>query len=257
MSIFRKKKNFQKFKNYFKILIKLILRKPLTFYKEIFNFINDYLKIKKNLKDTDFQIYPTHPYLFDKDDQGLKLEYFHLQDLWAFKKISENKILTLVDVGSNLSFITYVSALSKIQCIDIRQHNIYLDNVEFKIGDVNKLPFDDESVDHLSSLSVIEHIGLGRYGDKIDVLGMENSVKEFCRVLKKGGNLIISFPIGKKNIIEFNAHRICNLNYVNKLFQNFNLIEETYIFKSKYNSRKEFENQNEPDGIGCFHFTKK
>ena len=86
---------------------------------------------------------------------------------------------------------------------------------------------------------------------------MENSVKEFYRVLKKNGNLIISFPIGKKNIIEFNAHRICNLNYVKKLFQNFNLIEETYIFKSKYNSRKEFENQNEPDGIGCFHFTKK
>ena len=42
MSIFRKKKNLKKFKNYIKILIKLILRKPFTFYLEILNFLKDY-----------------------------------------------------------------------------------------------------------------------------------------------------------------------------------------------------------------------
>ena len=129
--------------------------------------------------------------------------------------------------------------------------------MEFKIGDINKLPFQEESVNNLSSLSVIEHIGLGRYGDLIDGFGMEKSVQEFERVLKKGGNLIVSFPVGLENIIEFNAHRICNLEFIKKLFNNFTLVDESFVFKNRYNSREDFINANHPDGVGCFHFIKK
>lgn len=257
MSIFRAKKNLKKFKNYAKILTKLILKNPLTFYLEIINYIKDYKNLKKDLTNTEFKIYPTHPYLFDKSSKNLKLEYFHLQDLWAFKIISKNKILELVDVGSNLSFITFVSTLGKIKCVDIRHHEINLDNVEFKIGDINKLPFDDQSVDSLSSLSVIEHIGLGRYGDRIDSLGMEKSVHEFERVLKKNSNLIVSFPIGRENVVEFNAHRVCNLEFIKKLFINFSLVDESFVFDNRYNSREDFINANHPNGVGCFHFIKK
>ena len=257
MSIFRQKKSLKKFKNYLIILIKLILRKPLTFYLEILSFIRDYKNIKQKLIGSNFEIYPTHPYLFDKNDNNLKLQYFHLQDLWAFKIISKINMTEFIDIGSNLSFITFASTLSKIQCIDLRYHKIFLENVEFKIGDINKLPYENESVDHLSSLSVIEHIGLGRYGDNIDAFGMEKSVKEFERVLKKNGNLIVSFPVGKKNIIEINAHRICNLEYINQLFKNFIIKNETFIFKNKYNSREAFKNLGEPESFVCFHFIKK
>lgn len=257
MSIFRKKKNLNKFKNYFKILIKLILKNPLTFYLHIFNFFRDYKNIKKDIINTNFDIYPTHPYLFDKNDKNLKLEYFHFQDLWAFKTLSKNSIVELVDIGSNLSFIAFASSVSKIKCIDIRPHKIILENVDFAIGNITNLPFENESINNISSLSVIEHIGLGRYGDEIDLFGMEKSAMEFTRVLKKNGNLIISFPFGKKNIIEFNAHRICNFEYINQLFKNYNIKNETFIFKSKYNSRDEFKQSGEPDCIACFHFVKK
>ena len=257
MSIFRAKRNLKKFKNYTKILIKLILKNPLTFYLQIIQFIKDYKNLKKNLINSDFKIYPTHPYLFDNNSKNLQLEYYHLQDLWAFKIISKKNILEFVDIGSNLSFITFASTLSKIKCVDIRHHEINLNNVEFKIGDINKLPFQEESVNNLSSLSVIEHIGLGRYGDLIDSLGMEKSVQEFERVLKKGGNLIVSFPVGLENIIEFNAHRICNLEFIKKLFNNFTLVDESFVFKNRYNSREDFINANHPDGVGCFHFIKK
>ena len=108
MSIFRKKKNLKKFKNYIKILIKLILRNPFTFYLEILNFIKDYKNIKKDISKSNFEIYPSHPYLFDKNDKGLKLQYFHFQDLWAFKILSKNSIFELLDIGSNLSFITFL-----------------------------------------------------------------------------------------------------------------------------------------------------
>ena len=68
MSIFRKKKNLKKFKNYIKILIKLILRNPFTFYLEILNFLKNFKNIKKDISKSNFEIYPSHPYLFDKKE---------------------------------------------------------------------------------------------------------------------------------------------------------------------------------------------
>ena len=257
MSIFRQQKSLKKFKSLLKILIRLIINKPFTFYIEIISFYKDYSNLKKINSNSEFQIYPSHPYLFDKNDTNLKLQYFHFQDLWAFNIIKKKQIKEFLDIGSNLSFITFCSSLSKITCLDLRSHKISLENVNFTIGDINKIPFSESSIENLSSLSVIEHIGLGRYGDKIDILGMEKSVNEFHRVLKKEGNLIVSFPVGKKNIIEFNAHRICNLDYISKLFHNFSLIDETFIFKNGYNSRDEFLKAGQPNGIGCFHFLKK
>ena len=49
--------------------------------------------------NSDFKIYQTHPYLFDKNSKNLQLEYYHLQDLWAFKIISKKNILEFVDIG--------------------------------------------------------------------------------------------------------------------------------------------------------------
>ena len=36
----------------------------------------------------------------------------------------------------------------KIKCLDIRPHKIHLENVDFIIGDINKLPFNDDSVNN-------------------------------------------------------------------------------------------------------------
>ena len=74
--------------------------------------------------------------------------------------MSKNSIVELVDIGSNLSFITFASSVSKIKCIDIRPHKIILENVDFAIGNITNLPFENESINNISSLSVIEHIGL-------------------------------------------------------------------------------------------------
>jgi len=56
--------------------------------------------------------------------------------------------------------------------------------VKWQIGPGEKLPFDDQSFDAVTSFSVIEH-----QKDK------EMAVKELCRILKPGGLLAISFDI--------------------------------------------------------------
>jgi hypothetical protein len=65
----------------------------------------------------------------------------------------------------------------------------------------------DHSVESLSSLHAVEHFGLGRYGDHIDPRGCFRAMQSLARVLRVGGTLYFSVPIGRERL-EFNAHRI-------------------------------------------------
>jgi len=105
----------------------------------------------------------------------------------------------------------------------------------------------------LSSLCVIEHIGLGRYGDPIDAFGSEKAAKELQRVLAPEGNLYLSVPVDSECRVYFNAHRTFTRECVLELFSQLVLIEEKYIygreFCEHYDSGKGF-------GTGLFHFRK-
>jgi hypothetical protein len=56
-------------------------------------------------------------------------------------------------------------------------------------------------------MHVIEHIGLGRYGEALDPDGDLKAIRELVRVLAAGGNLLVVVPVGRPRI-QFNAHRI-------------------------------------------------
>ena len=70
--------------------------------------------------------------------------------------------------------------------------------------------------DSLSSLNVIEHFGLGRYGDPIDANGHLKGLENMHKVLKIGGKFYFSTPIGPQRI-EFNAHRVFSVGYLLEL----------------------------------------
>jgi len=54
---------------------------------------------------------------------------------------------------------------------------------------------------------VIEHVGLGRYGDPLDPEGSAKAARELARVLAPGGHLYLSAPVGRARVC-FNAHRV-------------------------------------------------
>ena len=60
----------------------------------------------------------------------------------------------------------------------------------------------------LSCLHAIEHFGLGRYNDPIDVDGHIKGITNLVKLVSTGGYLYISFPIGQNDEIYFNAHRV-------------------------------------------------
>lgn len=98
--------------------------------------------------------------------------------------------------------------------------------------DAKKLNIPDNKYDIVTSLCALEHFGLGRYGDEIDMDGDKKAFDEMVRVLKPGGHLIFSTTITRnKPSIAFNAHRIYNLKMI-KLFCD-NLICENEKFYSR------------------------
>lgn len=125
--------------------------------------------------------------------------------------------------------------------------------MSFIEGSILKLPFRDDEIGSLSSICVIEHIGLGRYGDEIDPYGSEKAINEIKRVLALDGNLYISLPVDYSNKIYFNAHRAFTKDYILELFSPLALIEEKYIYgneiKDKYDPGQGF-------GTGLYHFRK-
>ena len=137
--------------------------------------------------------------------------------------------------------------------IDIRPPNVTLPDLNFMQGDILCLPFPDNSVESLSCLCVVEHIGLGRYGDKLDQFGSEKAIKELQRVMKPGGMLLLSLPIDAENRIYFNAHRAFTKQYVLELFQGWSLRDEKYQYgdnlSEEYHPEKGF-------GTGLYYFAK-
>ena len=105
----------------------------------------------------------------------------------------------------------------------------------------------------LSSICVVEHIGLGRYGDPLDPRGSEKSISEIIRVLKPGGDLYFTVPIDAADKIYFNAHRSFTRGHVLELFGALKLMEERYIYGRDlcpaYDPKLAF-------GTGMYHFQK-
>ena len=153
-----------------------------------------------------------HPYLLDwypclydrLPATGFDAQYLY-QAAWAARKIHEVRPAKHVDVGSELGFVAQLAAFTEIEFIDIRPPAIQLAGFSVRKGSITALPYADASVASLSSMHVIEHIGLGRYGDDIDANGPRRACAEIARVLSTGGRAYVSVPIGEPKV-SFNSH---------------------------------------------------
>lgn len=220
------------------------------------NFYQDfraYKKLRINSVWTQ-EVADLYPRIYDKTTSTPLDPVYFYQDSWCAKKIFLERPLTHLDIGSNAHFVGILSQFVPTTMVDIRPLPVRIHSLSFKKGDVCNLPFEGNSISSLSSICVIEHIGLGRYGDPLDQFGSEKAASELSRVLAPGGNLYISVPIDDKNRVYFNAHRAFTRKYVLELFKGLTLIEEKYIYGNillpTYSSESGF-------GTGLFHFKKQ
>lgn len=149
-----------------------------------------------------------YPCLHDRTEKTTFDHHYIYLNAWAFRRIVADNPAVHVDVGSQLAFVTLLSSIVPVTFIDLRPANIELPGLEGKNGTILSLPYADGTVGSMSSLHVIEHIGLGRYGDPLDPRGTELAIRELSRAIAPGGKLYIGVPVSRNERICFNAHRI-------------------------------------------------
>jgi SAM-dependent methyltransferase len=177
---------------------------------------------------------------------------------WAARTIADNKPEHHVDISSSMYFTAIVSAFIPVKAYHYQPVNISLKGLSSGKADLLALPFADKSIQSLSCMHVVEHIGLGRYGDSLDPDGDRKAVNELKRVLAPGGDLLFVVPIGKPRI-QFNAHRIYSYEHVIAFFGDlilrmFALVPDDGGFIDTATAEMA-DRQNY--GCGCFCFTNK
>jgi len=184
-----------------------------------------YNRLNKNLR-FGFTWKEAYPVSHDRfSHAGSAKGHYFWQDLWAAQYLYDNNIREHTDVGSRFDgFVAHILPFCKLTYIDIRPLEINIRNFNFRQGSVLQIPFEDNSVNSLSSLHVIEHIGLGRYGDPVDPDGHIKAAKELSRVLTKDGLLLIGVPVGSERLC-FDAHRVFDPKTIADMFAELKLTE--------------------------------
>ena len=176
---------------------------------------------------------------------------YFFQDAWAFERIVAARPTGHVDVGSHHRFVSFLSKVVPTAMVDLRPLRAHMDSIGFVKGSILDLPFPDASLRSVSSICVVEHIGLGRYGDPLDPRGTEKAVEELKRVVAPGGDLYISLPLDEVDREYFNAHRVFTEETALRFFAPFDVVERRYIHGYGF-----FEERQPGPGVGCYHLRR-
>jgi hypothetical protein len=150
---------------------------------------------------------------------GTAKGHYFWQDLWVSRRLHSLNVQEHVDVGSRVDgFVAHVLTFAAVKYVDVRALSATVPDLQFIKASITQLPFEDNSIKSLSCLHVLEHIGLGRYGDPIDFEGHIKGIKELIRVLAHDGTLYLSVPVGRQRVV-FDAHRIFETRTITEIIK--------------------------------------
>ncbi len=220
-------------------------------------FFRDYIKFYMTSEITP-KITNIFPQLHDKKNFTPFDAHYFYQQIWVFENVLKRKPKSHIDIASTYELSGYLSKIVPTTFIDYRPVDTKLKNLKIMRGDITDLPLEDNSVSSLSCLHVLEHIGLGRYGDPVDSLSYKKAVSELQRVLKSDGLLYFSTPIGKEAVY-FNAHRVFFPLTIIELFFDLKLLDFSVVDDDgNYLENQKPEKFSKLNyGCGLFLFTRK
>lgn len=222
-------------------------------------YVKNYIAYN-SLSKENLSLNNTYPCLTDWIEKTPFDAHYFYQAAWLSRQLKKQLPKRQhLDIGSDIRMIAVISAFVPTEFTDFRPLQASLSNLTCTQGNITTLPQADNSVESLSCLHVVEHIGLGRYGDPIDPTGSERALSELMRVLAPNGFLFLSVPVGAKNITYFNAHRVFNPETIIKLLsplklKSFSLVNDQGIFIEEASLHDAFEQSY---GCGMFVFKKE
>ncbi len=201
------------------------------------------------------------PILSDRYMPGgtAKGHYFH-QDLWAARRIFAANPKEHVDVGSRIDgFVAHLLTFRQVRVLDVRPLATNVTGLVFEQADLMSEAPIMLSADSVSCLHALEHFGLGRYGDPLDVNGWKKGLQNLAKIVRVDGHLYLSAPIGCEQCIEFNAQRIFAPTTIVNAAKAYGLemIEFSYVDDNgDFIERTSPECANCDFGCGCYVFRK-
>jgi SAM-dependent methyltransferase len=232
----------------------------LAFSRNI-TFLQDFLSLKR-MQQRGNQRFPIqwrdrYPILDETTPRTAFDAHYIYHPAWAARIIANIHPGVHIDISSTLAFCTMLSAFIPVKFYDYRPANVNLEGLASERADLLKLPFEDGSIASLSCMHVVEHVGLGRYGDPLDPDGDLKAISELKRVLRPGGNLLFVTPVGKPRI-QFNAHRVYSYEQIAEYFSGFEIRQFALVDDmAQFTINPELRDVNQQKyGCGCWWFVK-
>lgn len=209
-------------------ILAFIYPRPFIGFLYLPRFISHYFRYRNIAKSEKINWLDMQPCLGDWTTHTPFDAHYFYQGAWLARRVAAASPQKHVDIGSSVLTISVLSAQVETVFVDYRPLNTTLSGLTSMAGNILDLPFASDSIVSLSCLHVIEHIGLGRYGDPLDPLGSVKAAQQLQRVVSAGGKLYLSLPIGRERIC-FNAHRVHSPQSVLALFPQMKLLEFSYV----------------------------
>jgi len=224
---------------------------------ECLKFFKDYRKYRSEYQGN----YPIRllPILFDRIPVTPFDPHYTYQAYWATSRIIQNGLPDIhIDISSQVSYAAQLSALMPVVHLEFRSPSLRIESCSRISGDILNLPFADNSIMSLSCLHVIEHIGLGRYGDPVNCNGPWRAFSEIGRAMARKGRLFISVPIGKPAVY-FNGCYVFNPRDVMEMFSGFEVCEFSFVDDNGgFNEKGNMKDAEEMEyALGLFYFQKR
>jgi len=233
---------------------------PLSYLR----FVRDFARFRAQSRTRDgfsARWLECYPCLGERTERTGFDKHYIFHTAWAARILVELKPREHVDISSSLYFVAIASAFTPMRYYEYRPADLGLSNLECASADLLSLPFGDGTIESLSCMHVVEHVGLGRYGDPLDPDGDLRAIAELKRVLAAGGHLLFVVPIGGRPRMRFNAHRIYTYDQIAACFSDLELKEFALILDKGRegglvrNASRELADQQKY-GCGCFCFHK-
>ena len=220
-------------------------------------FLLDLRRYQRLARNETVRLADAYPCLSDRMPRTSFDPHYLFQGAWLSRRLAQARPERHVDVGSSVMMISVLSAQVPVTFVDYRPLSVALPGITSVGGDLGKLPFSDRSLDSVSSLHVIEHVGLGRYGDRIRADGSRLAARELERVIKPKGHLFVSVPVGRERVC-FNAHRVFAphtiVTYLEELrLERFSLVDD----EGRFSEGASLDAASGLDyGCGMFEFSR-
>lgn len=150
-----------------------------------------------------------------------EVQYYKKTDSWLFEAL--DKYFTGGDVlivGAYEAWYESVMLAYGARSVDVLEIKRIGYEGKYPVRYLLELP--EKKYDAVLCISTLEHVGLGRYGDELDVDGDIKMMKKLGGVT--AGLLFLAVPLGEDHLV-FNAHRIYGSKRIPKILEGWTVLK--------------------------------